>query len=149
MPTSANQIFELQLCVLRQLRPEILISKLDNHLLERQLPVLPIFGHDLIENNTEGVDVGRLLWFENDTVFVFEVFDSCVHGLVGVAGDEGQVLPHGVQAAAVEYYFIFFLEDVDRRDAAVYDVVLVQLKDRLSQPHAQLYQLGFTHSLVH
>ena len=62
------------------------------------------------------------------------MFDGSVHAFVGVASDEGEVLPEGVQSAAIQNDFVLLEEGVAGREAAVDNVVLVELDDCFSDP---------------
>ena len=141
MPTAPDQILEFELDVFWQLGPEVLLCKLELDLPERELPVLPVFGDDLIEQHPKGVHVCCLLRLEDHVVLVLQVLDRSIHGLVGVPSDQGQVLAHGVESAAVEDDLPVLVEDVAGAEAAVDHLVFVKLLDGLSQLDGHLQPL--------
>lgn len=148
MPAPADQVLHLHFDAVGQFRPEILVCKLGDDFLDGELPVLAVPGHDFIKDDAEGVDVCRFLGLEHYVVLVLEVFDGSVHGLVGVAGDEGEVLPHGVEAAAVEDHLVLLEEAVVGGEAAVDDVVLVESGDGLAETDAELDEFCLADGLV-
>ena len=108
MPASPDQVLQFGSDLFWQLGPEVFLCKLGDDLLDGQLPVLPIFGDDLVQDHSKGVHVCRSFRFHNYGVFIFEVLDRGVHVFVGVTSDERKILPEGVQSAAVEDDLLFF-----------------------------------------
>jgi hypothetical protein len=125
MPAPPYQRLHLRTDPLRKLRPEVFVCELDRHFSERQLSVASVFGDDLVEHDSEGVDICRFLRFEDYVISIFEVFDGRIHCLVGIASNEGQIFFHRMQPAAVQQNLVALEEHMAWRNAAVHDLVVV------------------------
>ena len=125
MPAPPDQCFEFRLNAIGKLGSEVFLCKLGCNFSQRQLPILPIFCHDFIKQETEWVYICWLFRLEDDIVFITEILDSCIHRFICVSSDQREVFSHWVESTAIENNFLFFNEDVSWRKAAMNHLILM------------------------
>ena len=127
MPTPSDQSLYLRSYLLGQFGSEVLLCEFPYNLSQLQLPVLPVLGDYFVEDNAEGVNIGRGFGFEHYVVPISEVFDGSIHGFIGVSRDQREVFSHRVQSASIQDHLLFVEVYVVGGQTPMNNFVLVEL----------------------
>ena len=127
MPTPSDQSLYLWSYLLGQFGSEVLLCEFSNNLSQFQLPVLPVLGDYFVEDDAEGVNIGRGFGFEHNVIPISEMLNGSIHGFIGVSCDQRKVFSHGVQSASIQNHFLFVEVYVVGGQTPVNNFVLVEL----------------------
>ena len=123
--------------MLWKLWPKIFLTKFSLYVFESQLTILPVFCYHFIKNNAKGIDVCMFFGFENDIIFIFQMFNRCINCLISVSSNQRNILLATNKSQSIDDHIGILNKDLIWSKTSMHHVFLMKLFDCFCQLYSK------------